>query len=366
MTSPLGITMVLPTLVRAGMETVTARLALDLRERGHRVSIVCIESSGPLEPELQAAGVSVAVVPALGLATNLRAPALVSWLKADRPDVVHTHSGAWLKGARAARTAGVPAVVHTVHGLLDHEPWYSDFLKRRAAACSDAVVAVSEDLRSYLLSRTRLAAADVLTIPNGIDTRLFSPGPSTRAELVADSEGRFVIGCVARLSHVKNHELLLRAFHEAHRVHSDMLLVLVGDGPLRGDCEALARDLGIADSVRFEGDRQSIPKWYRCFDAFALASRSEGTSMSILEAMASGCPVVATDVGGNAALIGDTGLLVSSGDAPALAAALVSVRSSPETARRMSAASRQRVMELFSQRVMVDRYEALYRHLLAA
>ncbi len=112
---------------------------------------MCIEESGPLAGELQAAGVEVDVVRAPGLATNLRAPALIAWMARRGPHVVHTHSGAWLKGARAARAASVPAVVHTVHGLLEDEPWYSDFLKRRAAAATSAVVAVSDALHSHLL-----------------------------------------------------------------------------------------------------------------------------------------------------------------------------------------------------------------------
>jgi glycosyltransferase involved in cell wall biosynthesis len=358
--------MVLPTLYRAGMETVASRLALELRAREHRVSVVCIESSGPLERDLKAGGVSVAVVPAPGLLTNWRAPALASWLAHERPDVVHTHSGAWLKGARAARAAAVPALVHTVHGLLDREPWYSSFLKRRAAACSNAVVAVSDALNTYLVQSARLSAPQVVTIPNGIDTSNFSPGPSPhRAQLTAGQDDRFVIGCLARFVHVKNHDLLLRAFREACRVHPNLLLVLVGDGALKRGCVELAQSLGIAEVVLFVGDQPDTADWYRAFDLFVLASRAEGTSMSILEAMASACPVVATNVGGNASLLGETGILVPSGDVSALAEAIVRLRSAPETARSLGNAARRRVTDHYSQRVMADRYEALYRSVLA-
>lgn len=362
--------MVLPTLVRAGMETVAARLAISLSERGHGVAVACIEESGPLAADLVAAGVAVDVVPAPGLSANLRAPALVAWLAARRSDIVHTHSGAWLKGARAARAAHIPAVVHTVHGLLDREPWYANILKRRAAACTSAVVTVSDPLRSYLLQSARLTPSKVRTIPNGVDTLAFSPEVTvTRAQLVPGADGRVVVGCVARFEPVKNHELLLRAFRDAHRVRAELLLVLVGDGTLRGAAETLARSLGIAHAVHFAGDERDTARWYRCFDILVLASRAEGASMSILEAMASGCAVIATDVGGNRALLGDggaAGLLVPSEDPAALAAAIVQVGSSPGMPARLGSAARNRVVQFYSHHAMVERYEALYREVLVS
>jgi glycosyltransferase involved in cell wall biosynthesis len=356
--------MVLPTLARAGMETVAAQLAIGLTRKGHCVAFACIEESGPIAQELSAAGVTVEVVSAPGLATNVRAPALVAWMAGRKPDVVHTHSGAWLKGARAARAARTPAVVHTEHGLLDREPWYSNLLKRRAAAASSTVVAVSDALRSYLLHSTRLSPSKVRTIPNGIDTLAFSPElPDSRARLLPGSDGRIVVGCVARFEPVKNHELLLRAFQAARRSRPELLLVLVGDGTLRPQAEAQARSLGVADAVRFAGDHRDTAPWYRCFDAFVLASRAEGTSMSILEAMASGCSIIATDVGGNRALLGEDGAgrLVPSGDASALAAAMAQLGPSQGTAARLGSPARSRAIQLYSHGAMVERYEALYR-----
>jgi len=368
MSPALRISMVLPSLARAGMEIVAGRLAIGLTERGHGVSIACIEASGPIAEELTAAGVSVDVVPAPGLATNLRAPALIAWIARRGPHVVHTHSGAWLKGARAARAAGVPGVVHTVHGLLEREPWYSEFLKRRAAAATSAVVAVSDPLHSHLLRCTGLSPSEVRTILNGIDTRAFSPAlPDSRARLLPGSDGHVVVGCVARFEPVKNHDLLLRAFREAHRARPELLLVLVGDGSLRPELEALARSLEITHAVRFTGDQADPASWYRCFDAFVLASRSEGTSMSLLEAMASGCSIIATDVGGNRALLGEDGAgrLVPSEDAAALAAALAQVAPSAGTPARLASAARSRAVRLYSQDAMVERYESLYREVIA-
>ncbi len=359
--------MVLPTLARAGMEMVTVRLAIGLAGRGHRVSVACIEDSGPLAPALEAAGIEVRVVPARGLSTLVWAPALIAFLAERRLDVVHTHSGTWLKGAQAARAARVPAVIHTEHGLLDQEPWYSRVLKQQAGARTSTVVAVSNPLRQYLIDVARLPASKISTIPNGIDTAVFAPGASeARARLPDRGVGRLVIGCVARFEPVKNHELLLRAFCDAYRVHNELLLVLVGDGTLRPSLEELAGKLGIAEAVAFVGDQEDTAPWYRAFDAFALSSHAEGTSMSILEAMASACAVLATDVGGNAALLAgqECGRLVPPGDRTALASAILDVAASPELRQRLGTSARDRANRHYSQRAMVERYEALYREVL--
>ena len=230
-------------------------------------------------------------MPAPGLATNLRAPALIAWMARRGPHVVHTHSGAWLKGARAARAAGVPG--GRAHGARPARcasrgtrTSSSGARPRRRAPSSPFPTRCA----ATCCSSTRLSPSEVRTIPNGIDTRAFSPElPDSRARLLPGSDGHVVVGCVARFEPVKNHDLLLRAFREAHRARPELLLVLVGDGSLRPELEALARSLEIAHAVRFAGDQPDPASWYRCFDAFVLASRAEGTSMSLLEAMASGC-----------------------------------------------------------------------------
>jgi glycosyltransferase involved in cell wall biosynthesis len=210
-------------------------------------------------------------------------------------------------------------------------------------------------------------AAKVATISNGIDTTLFAPGPSdVRARLLAKGVGRFVIGCVARFEPVKNHELLLRAFSDARQTRSELLLVLVGDGRLRSSLEDLARQLGIAEAVAFVGDQKDTAPWYRAFDAFVLSSHAEGTSMSILEAMASARAVIATNVGGNARLLANQqcGRLVPPGDRAALASAILEVATSSELRDQLGRAARDRVDRHFSHRAMVERYDAIYREAL--
>src|SRR5262245_11169525 len=120
--------MVLPTLVRAGMEVVTARLAVALSQLGQSGVVIWLEAAGPVADDISVAGVPVHLIPTPGVLTNLSPRQLARWFATSKPDVVHSHSGVWLKAARAARMARVPGIVHTVHGLLTVEPWYTPLL----------------------------------------------------------------------------------------------------------------------------------------------------------------------------------------------------------------------------------------------
>ncbi len=360
----LRIEMVLPAMEAAGMEAMTARLTRALVARGHEVGVTCIEAGGVLAEELRAEGIRVAVVPAPGLRSMVRAPLLEGWLRAVAPDVVHVHSGAWLKAAHAARRAGVPRVVHTVHGLIDDEPWYVPLLHHWAARYTDWVAPVSEPLRGYLMRRVRMDGAKVHVIANGVDTAHFRPGPpaGTLRERLGIADDRLVVGTVARLDPVKNQALLIDAFADVRARLPEAVLALIGDGSLRGSLEARARTLGIVRDVHFFGASADVAALYRELDLFVLSSNAEGTSMSILEAMASGVCVVATSVGGTPDLLagGACGVLVPPHDRAALATAITAVLRDPARRRRLGDAGRARVEERYSEPVMIAAYEAMY------
>jgi glycosyltransferase involved in cell wall biosynthesis len=364
---PLTIEMVLPAMEAAGMEAMTARLTRALAARGHRVGVTCIVEGGVLADQLRAEGFRVAVVPALGLRSIVRAPLLESWLRSVAPDVVHVHSGAWLKAARAARRAGVPRVVHTAHGLIgdDDEPWYAPFLHRWAARYTDWVAPVSAPLRDYMARRVNIAAARMRVIPNSVNTDQFRPGQPTGAlrKKLGIASDCLVVGTVARLDPVKNHALLIDAFARVHALLPNTTLVIIGDGPLRGDLEARVRSLGMESDVHFVGVSSDVAALYRDLDVFVLSSNAEGTSMSILEAMASGVCVVATAVGGTADLLanGATGMLVPPSNPAALASALTVVLRDGELRRHLADVGRARAEKQYSEPVMLEAYEALYR-----
>lgn len=364
---PLRLTMVLPTLSRAGMEIVTARLAVELTGMGHSVDVVCIEETGPVAEELVAAGVPVSVVRTPGILTNVFPRELAHRFAATKPDVVHSHSGVWLKAVQAAKAAGLP-LVHTVHGLMTVEPWYSPLVMWLAARGTSRIIPVSDPLRGYLIDSVRVEGTKVEVVPNGVDTRAFSPSDVFRDEVIGQKIRGPVVGCVARFDPIKNHALLLEAFALVRRAHADAILVLVGDGELRESLERRAQQPDLLGSVVFAGDRRDTPDLYRSFDVFVLTSDAEGTSMSILEAMATGRCVVATDVGGTGALLdrGAAGVLVPPRDVITLADRLGTMLTDATRRRRFGELARARAVETYSLRTMALRHVAIYRDVLSA
>jgi glycosyltransferase involved in cell wall biosynthesis len=361
---PLRIEMILPTLIAAGMEMIVARMTRGLAQRGQDVGVTCILSGGVVADELRSEGYRVCVVPLLGARSYLYPTRLTEWLRRLRPTIVHVHSGAWLKAARAAHLAGVPHTVHTVHGVEGDEPWFARPLWRMAAHYTDAIVSVSEPLATHLHRDIGLAREKLRYIPNGVDTESFRPGPASgvlRARLGVGADG-ILIGNVARLAPVKNHALLLDAFAILRQHAPQATLAIVGDGPLRRDLERRIAALGLQSHAHLAGPVADMPRLYKELDLFVLSSHLEGASLSILEAMASGVCVVATAVGGNPDLLGHgrCGVLVTPNNPVALAAAMAGLLHDPVRRRMLASAARDYVATNYSEQTMLQRYEELY------
>lgn len=294
---------------------------------------------------------------------------LIRQLRRLAPDVVHSHSGVWYKASLAARRAGVPRIVHTAHGLPSTDAWYARLIERLAARRTDTIVAVSEVLARHLAATVARGAA-VRVVPNGVDTARHHPSRDDgvlRGEfgLAADVP---IIGSVGRLEPVKAYELMiealarLRASWPATGAPAPVLIV-AGDGAERDRLRQLATARGVGDVVHLLGWRDDLAALHGAFTLYSLSSRSEGTSVSLLEAMSAGlCPVV-TDVGGNGAVLGE-GLrhrLVTPGDPAALAAAWAQALRDPQARATDARAARARVEAHFSLQRMVRTYEAIYR-----
>lgn len=228
------------------------------------------------------------------------------------------------------------------------------FLWRRAAA----VVANSDGLAD--LARRFAPDQPVAIVPNGVDTALFSPAPLSAGleERPAGEELRLLF--VGRLVRQKGVDLILKAMTA---LPACVTLRVVGDGGARAELEAQAVALGLSGRVAFEGwrDRADLPGLYRSADAFVFPSRDEGMPNVVLEAMASGLPVVATDIAGNRDLVldGETGLLLPPDDAAAVEGALARLAADPQEGRRLGAAGRRRVVEHFSWRAVAAAYHEL-------
>ena len=283
------------------------------------------------------------------------------------PDVVHTHSGVWYKVSLAARAAGVRRLVHTEHGRGLPDPWMHRLLDGRAANRSDVVVAVSQALARQLATTIVRHPERIRVIENGVRTDIFRPRPddgALRAELGIPADTP-VIGSIGRLEPIKGYEVMVEAMgHLRRRVAGTMpVLVIAGDGNERGRLQALARSLGIAESIRFLGWRDGMAELHQAFTIFTMSSHSEGTSVSLLEAMSAGlCPVV-TNVGGNAEVLGAPleHRLVPAGAPELLAAAWELALLDRDRRHSDGLSARARVIDRFDAAAMTRAYERLYR-----
>lgn len=361
-TSPVRVMHVVFSLQPGGMEFGVVKLVNGLDPRRVQSAICSTTPSGALK-ELVSATVPVHDLNRRNGNDVRLIWALQRLFRRERPDVVHTHGwGTLLEGLLAARLAGVPAVVHGEHGTLQlkrHQRW----LQRQAWLSADRVLSVSSRLAERMASEMRLPAGRVTTIRNGVDlTRFSSSSRSVARETLGVPAEALVFGTVGRLVPVKDHATLLQAFAHVSRDRIDALLLVSGEGPLRAPLLARARELGVDDRVRFLGHRQDVETVLAALDVFVLSSVSEGLSNTILEAMASGLPVVATRVGGADELVldGETGLLVPPAAPDAMAAALRQLVANERGRRSMGTAARDRAEREFALSTMVERYDTLY------
>jgi sugar transferase (PEP-CTERM/EpsH1 system associated) len=303
-------------------------------------------------------------------------------LRQLRPAIVHTRNLGPLEMQLPAWLARVPARIQGEHGRdvsdVAGNNRKHQWVRRVFGRLVHRQVALSGDLADYLEQRCGIAPSQIVRACNGVDTERFHPATATAAGLPDlipacpfDPQQHWLVGSVGRMAEVKDPLNLCQAFIQALQTQpfeaaQRLRLVLVGDGPMRARCQALLEQAGVADRAWLPGERSDIPVVMRGLHLFALPSRVEGISNTILEAMASGLPVLATRVGGNAELVvpGVTGWLVPANDPAAMAQALQEGASDPQRAAMMGFAGRQRVLAQFSLSAMVATYQTLYDSLL--
>ncbi len=355
-----------------GTEMNAIRTAERLDRSRFRLSVVTLRGEGALAERYERLGVPVVRFPIrslYGAETMRQGMRLAKFLREQDVSVVHCHDQySNFFSALSARAAGVPVVITSKRWL--HSPLRYRIANGIGFRASTAVLANSHSVARSLEADDKLRRDRVVVIPNFVDEQAFerpSDGviAAWRDELRLEV-GAPVIGVVASLSPIKDHATLLRAVSSLKSKWPMVRLVLVGDGPEREPLRQLVSQVGLDHVVRFAGLRPQLPSFHYLFDVSVLSSVSEGFPNSLVEAMAAGRPIVATNVGGvpDAVREGENGLLVPPKDPEAFAAALETLLANPQRRASMGAAGAARARTEFHARHVVGSLEDLYDRLL--
>jgi sugar transferase (PEP-CTERM/EpsH1 system associated) len=367
---PIRVLHVVNSLGKGGLENGLVNL-IDRMDPGRFEHVVCtIRGLGENLERLPRARIQVLSLARPGSQSRFQTPALVRTIRRFQPDIVHSRNWAAIEGVVAGRLARAHAVVHSEHGLemraAAKEPRRRVYFRRAAFELADRVLAVSHQLRDLHARRTGFPARKITVIHNGVDATQFFPDPDTRARMRQEMripESAFCIGCVANLLPVKDHATLLAAVDALPASCGDWRLLIVGDGPegpkLKTFVEAHPR---WKDKVLFLGTSGRVRELLTTMDVFVLASVAEGICNALLEAMATGVPVIASAVGGNPEVVvgGESGLLFPAGVVRALTTHLSQLAAEPALRAALGRRARERVRSEFSVQSMVHAYEQLY------
>jgi glycosyltransferase involved in cell wall biosynthesis len=352
-----------------GLQRLITQMTFAMDHDLFEVDVVCMNREGCFADQLRSRGFTVTLLQKSQQSADLWYPVrLARFLRKRKTDILQMHTGVFIFGALAGTLAFTPATVYTEHGrgVVDHPVRQAE--DRIAVKLVDRLVPVSESLDTVLVERIKAPRRKLVTIINGIATDLFSNRPRPQAlleefSLPADCR---IIGTVARLDAVKDQIGMLKAFELIGDRLGDCRLIMVGDGPMRDDLEEYINGHGLQQRVIITGPRNDVPDFLNLFDLFVLSSLSEGTSISLLEAMASGLPAVVTNVGGNPAIVehNTDGLVVEPSDPAALAEAIVKILSNPELHRTFSERCTAKVRRDYSIERMAESYCRLYLEIL--
>ena len=296
---------------------------------------------------------------------------LAKLLRELKPDILHSRGwGTYFESAMAAKLSGVPLLVHGEHGTTYFDRRRRLWAYRWLRHVTSHYTVVSKNLGDMLQQKIGIDSGKISYLPNGVDTEKFKPQPERRNEARKElglGPKDFVVGSVGRLVEVKGFDVLIGALKRARQYHKTVRGIIIGDGPERGKLERLVNADGRDKAVLLPGNRDNVHDLLPAFDVFVCSSHSEGTSNTILEAMASGLPVIATRVGGNPELIQESknGKLVSANNFTEIASAIIDLKENDKMRSRLSKINFEHCKEKRSIKAMVGSYEELYCRLIS-
>ena len=347
-----------------GLETFVLSLLKKMDRSSFNFSVCSMSAGTRLRSEFEQIGIPVFVAEKRQGIDHSLALRLGKFLRRERIHIVHTHNnGPWLYGGVAAKLTGA----HLVH--TEHSNPFSDrrkvlFGERCLAKITDTIISDSSKVANFMIHKQKIEPRKIETILNGVDVEMFQRNIDITAKRAEFQIGgnELVIGSVGRLVPVKDYLTLLKTFKIIVSKMKNCRLVILGDGVLRAELEAYTETEGLSQNVIFLGSRRDVPEIMPIFDVFTLSSLSEGLPIAILEAMATGVPVVATRVGGVPEVVvdGRTGLLVPPRNPEKLAEAIISILFDRGKIQLMGAAGRLRIEEKFNLTNTARSYEQVY------
>lgn len=370
---PIRIMHVVDHLGKGGLENALVNLISNLDPQRFEHVVYAVRKLGPNAERLRQSGAVVICQGKQETDSRFQIGTLIRAIRNIKPDIVHSRNWAGIEAVAAGRWARPCALVHSEHGLetgVDaKEPWRRRWFRRLSYEMADRVLSVSEQLRDLHARRTGFSRSRITVIHNGVDGGRFCGDAAMRAHIRQEwgvSDDAFCVGCIGNLLPVKDHLTVLRAVAQWGQGARDWRLVIAGEGPERPKLEAfLNAHPEWKNRVALPGVSDRVPELLNGLDAYVLSSLSEGISNSLLEAMSSGLPVVATATGGNPEIVvdGESGLLFPVGDDGALARHLRRLQNEPDLRVQLGQRAVRRMRSEFSIESMVEKYGQVYQSL---
>lgn len=349
-----------------GLQQVVVNICKSIDRDKFNISVLCLRKLGAYVPEVERLGVKVHIIPQKKTGVDYFSfLKVIEVFKKEKIEIIHTHNTQPLiDGTLAALFSGVKTIVHTDHARDFPDKKRYMFAEWCMSHLVYKMVGVSDHTVNNLKKYEKIPMKKLTTIPNGIDGGIYKNSidkERKRKELGINHRGP-IIGLGVRITEQKGITYLIEAIPSIMKRFPDLSLVIAGDGHLVDLLKQKAVGLNISNHVFFIGPRLDMPELLKLFDIYVLPSLWEGLPMVLLEAMAAGCPIVATNVGGNAQVIEDgfNGTLVEPCNSIKLAESVINLLSSPEIRKTYRRNGFRIFEEKFSADIMTRRYEELY------
>lgn len=349
-----------------GLQQVVVNICRTIDRDKYDVSVLCLRTMGEFVPDIEKLGIKVIHLPQKEKGTDYFSFVKVAKiLKEEKVDIIHTHNTQpFIDGTIGAILSGVKVIIHTDHARAFPDKNRYMFAEWLMSHFANKVVGVSDHTSQNLIRYEKISKKKIVTIPNGIDESVYDIDVNfekKKQELGIKGNGP-VIGLGVRLSEQKGITYLLQAMQYLIKEFPDITLLIAGDGCLEQALKKEAQDLGVENHTMFLGPRLDVPELLKLFDLYVLPSLWEGLPMVLLEAMAAGCPIVATDVGGNSMAIthGQNGSLVEPKNPRLFASEIMKLLKDDDLRKSYIKNGLETFKLKFSARIMTEQYQKLY------